>query len=414
MKNKVTGSLIGNGRKPKNIKVYNQRLVLSFLREHGTSTVGEIADCTNLSITTVVKILQVLQENQIVKSIGKGESTGEGGKKPQLYELNKTYKYAIGCMLEDKLYITLTDLSCGVIEQRIKEISNHEEVESTFQDVAEAVREIVADNNLLPEAICGIAIGIDGIVNADAGSLYYSVWRGSWGTNIPVIEKLRALLPEFEHFHMDNSGRYGSYALFLTHPEYRNKTFFNLFLGDGSVGCLIKNGQIERGSSGLVGEIGYIRILLNENGSGKATSFDEIMSPEMVMKLAVQLSESFTGDKLAERVKKKTCDYQEIFMAADDGNLFARKVVDQLVVYFSFLICNIIVTCDPQIVTLSGYYGQAGQYFSTRLVQEIREVPFLGPEMSERVHFLKDVYGQNSMGGALYAIDQYFKEIEFN
>ena len=55
--------MIGKSRKPKNIKFHNQRLVLSLMRQNDVISASEIAQRINLSITTVVKILAVLQEN---------------------------------------------------------------------------------------------------------------------------------------------------------------------------------------------------------------------------------------------------------------------------------------------------------------------------------------------------------------
>lgn len=84
-----------DGRKPRNIKAHNLRYVLSLLREHGNYTVSEISRESNLSVTTVIKIIDKLKQSGIVVSLGKGISTREGGKKPEVFAFNKQYKYAI-------------------------------------------------------------------------------------------------------------------------------------------------------------------------------------------------------------------------------------------------------------------------------------------------------------------------------
>ena len=75
-------------RKPKNIKIHNEKLVISFLRGKEYTTAAEISRQLNLSITTIAKILATLQKNKVVNAIGKGHSTNEGGKKPELFALN--------------------------------------------------------------------------------------------------------------------------------------------------------------------------------------------------------------------------------------------------------------------------------------------------------------------------------------
>ena len=76
-------SLVSSSRNPRNIKLDNQKLVLSLFRTMTTASVSEISERINLSSTTVSKILAVLQENGLIKSMGKGSSSDEGGKEPE-------------------------------------------------------------------------------------------------------------------------------------------------------------------------------------------------------------------------------------------------------------------------------------------------------------------------------------------
>ena len=69
--------------KPVNIKQHNQKLVISLLEKKEILSAGELTSLTGLSKTTVSKILAELCKQGIVCSAGKGESTAEGGKKPE-------------------------------------------------------------------------------------------------------------------------------------------------------------------------------------------------------------------------------------------------------------------------------------------------------------------------------------------
>ena len=64
-----------DSRKP-NIKHHNVRYVLSILKKHGVSTASEILKESNLSVTTIVKILDILKREGLAKSCGKGPSQG--------------------------------------------------------------------------------------------------------------------------------------------------------------------------------------------------------------------------------------------------------------------------------------------------------------------------------------------------
>ena len=82
-------------RKPKNIKYHNQRLILALLRSREVMTAGELAEQAHLSVPTITKILAELQARGLVRSMGKGNSTEEGGKKPELFALNGAHRYVI-------------------------------------------------------------------------------------------------------------------------------------------------------------------------------------------------------------------------------------------------------------------------------------------------------------------------------
>ena len=80
------------GNKPKNIKSNNQKIVLSLLRSSDALSLSEIAAQVNLSKTTITKIVNALMEKGLVHSIGKGSSTEEGGKRPELFAFCADYK----------------------------------------------------------------------------------------------------------------------------------------------------------------------------------------------------------------------------------------------------------------------------------------------------------------------------------
>ena len=146
--------MIGKSRKPKNIKFHNQRLVLSLMRQNAVISASEIAQRINLSITTVVKILAVLQENGLIKSMGKGSSTDEGGKKPELFAINESYKHVIAIYAgPDFIQAAVTDLNCRVISHHNYPYKVPESLEQSMQDIADCARAAMEENGLQPDGL---------------------------------------------------------------------------------------------------------------------------------------------------------------------------------------------------------------------------------------------------------------------
>ena len=412
---------LGKSRKPRNIKLHNERLVLSLLRETGSTTAGEIAGRINLSITTVMRIINSLKNVGVIRSAGKGESTDEGGKKPELFEVNGQFRYAVGGYISSRrVMMGLYDFTCTETARRKVDLEEGSSLETALKTAADTVRSLCADEQIPADRVCGITFGFDGIVDAERGVLYYPIHDVSWGRDIPVRDMLTGLLPEFSPVYVDNGGRFAAYRVFLTYPEYRNTKLFDLRVGwTYAVGCFISNGRLERGANGFLGEIGHMSLLPEGEGAlcacGGRGCFETLVSGQGVQHWARQIGrETGTDDPLYRKAVDRSLTPQEIFDAADAGNEYAKLVTDKVAGFFCQLIRNIILTCDPEIIALGDLYAGAGNYFRTTLENQIEAIPFFKIENRLKIRYstaIIDSAGQ--IGGALYAIDSCIREMDF-
>ena len=131
---------IGKSRKPRNIKLHNERLVLFLLREAGSTTAGEIASRINLSITTVMRIVNSLKSIGVIRSAGKGESTDEGGKKPELFAVNEAFRYAVGGYINSRrVSLGLYDFTCRETARKTTELEPGMSLDEVLKTAAEGV-----------------------------------------------------------------------------------------------------------------------------------------------------------------------------------------------------------------------------------------------------------------------------------
>ena len=76
------------GAKPIDLRRQNYQSIIQLFRNHPTLAVRDIAQVLSLSKTAITNILNNLTEMNIIHAVGKGESTNQGGKKPEMYALN--------------------------------------------------------------------------------------------------------------------------------------------------------------------------------------------------------------------------------------------------------------------------------------------------------------------------------------
>ena len=76
------------------LKNYNRRTVLNYIRKHRTATKAGLASVTGLTFMAIKKILAELEELNLIRC-DQMESTGIG-RKAVSYAINENYRYSIG------------------------------------------------------------------------------------------------------------------------------------------------------------------------------------------------------------------------------------------------------------------------------------------------------------------------------
>jgi predicted transcriptional regulator len=104
-------------RKQKTIKQINRKVILNLLRNSGEMSISDISKKISLSKPTLMKIMNHYMKKGLVIITGKGKSTYEGGKKPNIYKFNKYGGYAVGINISaSRLFAVITNLKSEIVE----------------------------------------------------------------------------------------------------------------------------------------------------------------------------------------------------------------------------------------------------------------------------------------------------------
>lgn len=401
-------------RKPKNIKYHNQRLILALLRSREVMTAGELAEQAHLSVPTITKILAELQARGLVKSMGKGNSTEEGGKKPELFALNGAHRYVISITAgSERIKCALLDLTCKVLDKRSLPYTDGSSYESCMDDISALVLAACEAGKLEEKEICGIAIGFEGIVDAPRGILRFPIHNQAWGRDLPVKEDLQARLPGFAGITINNGSRFAGYAELSEHPEYASCRVVTISTGTSTGGCVLENGVLMQGANGFIGELGHITVRETEEKAcacGNKGCFETAVSPDALCGYMQELEKAFPREKEPAADRSGSCDYEKILRLAAKGDACARKAVEKSIDYYSILIRNIMLLYDPHIIVIQGIYTLAGDFFLKRLQELVKQSPFFHiPQGLSIVFSGLDFDRAADLGGALYSVDRYFE-----
>lgn len=399
--------------KPVDIKYHNQKLVLALFRQTGALSVAEIADKTKLSKTTVAKILDGFERKRLVLALGKGASTDVGGKKPERFAFNPNYANIITLTItHDKVIGAVSNLKCNLSCQREVDCGTNIGYRETLELLSQLVLDLMRDADLTAADLCAIVLGCEGIVDAENGILNYALYH-PWDNKLSIRDDLARLLPFSVAILVDNNARLAGYAhMILNADQYGTIAVISTYHYAG--GCLMEAKKLVRGANGFVGEFGHMILEPDSDvrcHCGCNGCFGALVAPETVLAEAAERGAHRPNSTLAPVLAKGSLTIEDIFEAANEGDVFARELLDLSVRYFALLIHNITILCDPVKFIIQGIYTNAGPYFLDSLMKKVGSLPFYKTERPLSVSFTPiPVFNAYLVGAAYYAVDEFLDD----
>ena len=229
--------------------------VMRVLRKSGQTSRPEITHVTGWSRAKTSQEINSLIAKGFLVETGKGLS--KGGRKPGLLFLNNQLGYVVGVDIgATSLEIALADIN-GSILMRVQEPADvRKPPQELLGRCNTLILEIAQAQNIHPDQIIGIGVGVPGPVDFVHGVLVAPPLMPDW-ENYPIRSFLKETFPS-AYVVVDNDvnimalgeQRYGS-AENLDH-------FLVIKIGTG-IGCgIMASRKIHRGNNGCAGDIGHI------------------------------------------------------------------------------------------------------------------------------------------------------------
>ncbi len=175
------------------IKNINEKLVLNLIREHEIISSSELVRITGMRPSTIFNITKELIAKNLIRFLGKGESTEKGGKKPYLWSLNKEAAYVIGLDIEvGEMTVVILNIGGDYIAKKVISVEIAKTLDELSQNIFNVVEEVIKQTNIEREKILGLGIAFAGIVDCVDGIVVMSSVLPEM--NFPLIDKLN------EHF----------------------------------------------------------------------------------------------------------------------------------------------------------------------------------------------------------------------
>lgn len=393
---------------PADLKQMNRRTVLAAFRDNQKHTAGDISVSTGISQLTVKRAIQFFCKNGVLESCGKGTSTENGGKKPELFRFSRMQYLMNITVWPETLILTLFDLSGKVTAGTIQSWTIPEQTEEAFSIIQVLCHKLLDQAEIDSSLLFGINFSTAGIVDYSGLTLKYNVIAPSWGTDIPIGDYLRKIFPGVECITVENTGKTISRTIMLN-PKYISSRTLVLFTSWGISAAFIKNGQIQNGRDSIIGEIGHMTInpfdseICRCGSHGCLEQQVDIRRIQRKLLLSPPPAQSPLAAIPPEQVKLR-----DLFDASRLGDSCAREYIRYLADCFSIMLKNVAVSFNPENIVFVGDFADADEYFEECILSAIDAFHYLPEEPFTISYDNRPLDELDASGGASILIERFF------
>lgn len=347
----------------------NRSAILELVRENSPIARSQIARRLNMSLPTVMRIVDDLMEDDLVRLQGTGESTG--GRPSSLLEFNGNAYAVVGVDLGGtKMFGTVADLSGTIQYERYIPHKDGSGPQEYLDELCELIESLLDAPRPNGQRIRGIGVGAPGITLTPDGVV---TWAPSLGwRDLPLQDILsdRFDLPVFveNDVNLTALGEWGFGA------GRGAQNLVSIAVGTGIGAGIVIGGALYRGHNQAAGEIGYL--LPGKEFLGQR--YDQFGALESrasgtgIAGRACQLLEE------AQRPVPAELTAHDVFAAARNGEAWAQQVVSETVDYLSLAIAGISALLNPEVIILGGGVARSADLLIEPILQRLDgAVPFM-------------------------------------
>lgn len=338
-------------KKQVQLKNYNRRSVLNFIRKNGAATKAGLASATGLTFMAIKKILEELEGLGLIRC-DEMEKRGMG-RHALTYVINETYKYTVGVHINKFVTsVALLDLGGHILAMERCSMETEFQNQNTFVEmIVSTIEKVIGEAGIGRDAVLGIGVGAPGPIDAENGVILTPP-NMPFLNYLPIREVMEERTGYKVYLYKDTNA--------IAFGEYWNgagKKWSDLIYIDADMGIgsgLIIDGKINVGANSIAGEFGHITIDLNGPvcNCGNQGCLEAMSSGIAVLRELKKQLEQEESHPLYE--KRHSLVIGDVFEMAEKNDLLTLSILNQSAYYMGVAVSNLINIMDPQIIIMGG------------------------------------------------------------
>jgi predicted NBD/HSP70 family sugar kinase len=350
--------------------------ILDLIRSSGVVSRIELADRSGLTGASISRIVKQLLTEGLIAEVGFGDRTG--GKRRTLLQLNARSRHAVGVSMDfASITYLVTDLAGEVIARLDADGIGHDTPGVVIPRVAAELEGLVGSAGVDRSTVMGIGLAVAGRQDTAHQVLRGNPQSEDWelfdleetlstATDLPVV--------------VENDSTCAAIGEFWVGRIPASADFATVYMATGFGLGLVTKGDIYRGSSSNVGEIGHM--VLDVNGPpcwcGSQGCLEMLAAPARIVEraldqpgLAAELG--LQGDRATVRQ-----DAERVARAAAADHEQALPVIEESAFYLSRALVSVTNLLDLDQIILAGPgFGAAGEIYLRRIWQDLERLSFV-------------------------------------
>jgi glucokinase len=327
------------------VREINRSSILELIRCNSPISRAQISEELEVSLTSVIRIVDELMAEGLVVEDGKKEWSG--GRKRKRVCFNGSQHLVLGVDLGGtKIYGAVANFDNEILHE-VRFDYHETQAEESLELLCTVLDQLMsfAQGTGLP--VKGIGIGVPGIVTPETGVVTIApalAWK-----DFPLKERLsmRYSLP----ITIENDVNLAALGELWFGTELNESNLVLLTIGTGIGAGIIINGAIYSGARNMAGEVGYFlpdRACLGQQYPGFG-ALEQLVSGTGI---ANRAREVLRGQRPPQELEALTT--QDIFEAARRGEGWVTGIMEETIDYLAQLIAAIIAIFDPEVILLGG------------------------------------------------------------
>ena len=258
--------------------------------------------------------------------------------------------------------------------------------EYTIQNIITAITNLMKESKIPKENIDGIGFGFPGQIDCDNGIVRLAPNIPGW-VNIPIAE---IVSKEFGiPVKVDNDVRCAALAELNFGAGKGAKNMICITVGTGIGSGLIINGKLVRGASNAAGELGHIKLQMNDGplcGCGDRGCLEAFASGPSIVAMAEEYIKGGKSTKYRELANPDITPYI-VAESAKQGDVVAKQIFEIIGNYIGIGLASVVNLLNPEKVVIGGGVADAGDLLFVPIKETLkkRAMPIQGSAV-EVVH----------------------------